>query len=162
MTATVTWAANLWHSEAVEPRLEPPKPGLLDLSAEELTSLEPREVERVIRLVDRDLDRLRQRIRPVLQTFLKKLEGESFGSLEKNQQFASDLSRLLVRLGLRLKCQSSGCGEPATLQVKRGDTVTGAFQFLHGPSSSRSTHGGRTTVPRLQLVNAPPDARRKR
>lgn len=158
-TELVVLATSAWHPNNVQPQRD--EQLSLDSSGlDEVGVLTPQDIEEAISLVDRDLDTLRDRIRPLFQEYLSKLEGSTLESFERNRRFASELSRLLVRLSLRLKCQS--CGEPATLQVKRGNTVTGAFVFAHGAVRVNTTHGGRVTIPKLKLIEAPVDSRRRK
>lgn len=155
-TSTVTFSTVSWHPRKVhqQTKRKRTKPAATDLRSHELATLTPAQANRAIAVVHRDFDDLRSWIRPMLQDYLRSLEGRSFGSLEKNQQFAKDLNGLLVRLGFRLKCQGENCGEASTLHVKKGATLTGAFCFTHGERAARASHGGRTSVPKLELILA--------
>jgi tetratricopeptide (TPR) repeat protein len=88
---------------------------------------------------------------PALQASLARLEGQDPGGLEESKAFAKKVRWLLDRLDLRLKCPY--CSQPSLLAVTKGTTVTGAFVFQHtAPGTKRTHHGGRTTLPHLQLI----------
>ena len=79
-----------------------------------------------------------------------------FESFEEKKEFTVALNHAARLLGLRFACPS--CGKPATLVCARGSTRTGAFGFGHSRALGNTTHGGRTTFPKLKLVSAPRDA----
>ncbi|MCK4659387.1 MAG: hypothetical protein KAV82_07685 [Phycisphaerae bacterium] len=94
-----------------------------------------------------------------LDAALQGFVGHSFKSLDLNRRFASELQRLLNRLGLRVRCPE--CKRPARLRcTKAGTARHGAFQFSHRIEGHNTNHRGSTHIPSLRLIPAPPDKRR--
>ncbi|MBA5868333.1 MAG: hypothetical protein GDA67_16695 [Nitrospira sp. CR1.3] len=86
----------------------------------------------------------------------------TFQSAEEKHVFASLLTQLLSRLGLRLKCQLPNCGEAAVLRGGRyGGTKHGVFQFQHPVGGKGTTHVATSGLPRLELVEMPDTSLRK-
>ena len=105
-----------------------------------------------------EINRLQRSIRKAIQGQLQKLTGQSFGSLEQNQQLVQTIHELLDSHGLRVRCNE--CGHPAILRVSpRSGIPHGVFVFDHTISGRRTFHGGGTSMPDLHLVAKP--ARRK-
>ena len=95
-----------------------------------------------------------------LESQLSPFEGHSFDDLESNQRAVRKIQQLLHRLGKRVRCGKSGCGEPAILKCIGGPRrEKGAFQFRHNQAASAVTHLGKPTLPKLEFVAAPPDPR---
>ncbi len=84
------------------------------------------------------------------QKELRMLEGESYGTLEKNQEVAKLIQATADRLGLLFACPNPECkGAPSRFRCSKGTNApNGMFTFSHG----RHTHGGRTKIPKLTLV----------
>ncbi|MGE0757648.1 MAG: hypothetical protein AB7O38_11530 [Pirellulaceae bacterium] len=105
-----------------------------------------------------EVQALQDAIRQTLQQRLSTFAGWNFGSLEKNQAFATRVHELLEQHGLRVVCPQ--CGSPAILRCQNsGNARTGVFLFDHYLETGRTFHGGPTTVPPIRLVAKP--ARRK-
>lgn len=105
-----------------------------------------------------ELHSLQISIRETLERHLSVFVGWNFGSLEKNQSFASRVHSLIDQYGLRVECAQ--CGSPAILRCQNsGNAKTGVFLFDHYLESGRTFHGGPTTIPPIKLVAKP--ARRK-
>jgi len=120
------------------------------------------EPESAFSLLGSSISRNISPVREALEVYLAALEGHKFCSFEEKRRFATSLNELLDRLGgLRVKC--SGCGEPAILRAKRaGGAKNGTFQYEHFDHGKRMTHKGASlALPRLHLVPARPDRRRK-
>jgi len=99
------------------------------------------------------------RLVPGLQRYLDQVQqeaaqlpGGNFGSFEENKSFVDALRATLRRLDVRLEC--STCHRPATLIVKLGGTTTGSFLFRHRSADLRTDHGGKTSLPPLELTTA--------
>jgi hypothetical protein len=109
--------------------------------------------------LDAMLSELLEPLKGELQELLEGLEGHSFG-LASNKSLTDAIQMLLTRLGLRVRCPR--CKAPAHIRCRATKTAKdGSFQFEH--SGGRQTnHGGGTMFPKLKLVPAPPDRRRKR
>jgi len=115
----------------------------------------PGEAEAAMSELDQELNRLQRAIRLAIQAQLAKMSGRSLGSLEQNQKLADLIHRLLDSHALRVKC--SECGHPAILRVSpRGSSASGVFVFDHTIDGRRTFHGGRGTVPNIQLTAKPP------
>ncbi len=109
--------------------------------------------------LDQELNRLQRAIRLAIQDQLRKLFGRSLGSLEQNRNLVESIHTLLDSHGLRVRC--SECGHPAILRVSpRGGSANGVFVFDHTIDGRRTFHGGRGTVPVIQLVAKPPRKKR--
>ena len=105
--------------------------------------------------LDRELNRLQRTIRLAIQAQLEPLVGQSYATLEQNQQLAETIHRLLDSHGLRVQC--SECGHPAILRVSpRAGMAEGAFVFDHTIDGRRTFHGGRAVLPEIRLVAKPP------
>ena len=118
-------------------------------------TLTENEAEAALAELDQELNRLQRAIRLAIQAKLAKLEGRSLGNLEQNRKLADSIHRLLESHGLRVKC--SECGHPAILRVSpRRGAASGVFVFDHTIERRRTFHGGRNTVPAIQLVAKPP------
>ena len=104
--------------------------------------------------LDQELNQLQRSIRLAIQAKLAKFAGQSLGSLDANQQFATRIAELLDSHGLRVRC--SECGHPAILRVSPRGNSTGAFVFDHSIDGRRTFHGGKTQMPLIQLVDKPP------
>jgi hypothetical protein len=109
--------------------------------------------------------RISQALEPIseeLQRFLVVLSGRSFDTLEENQLIARLLTALLNRLGKRLRCTKEGCERPGILTCQTGPRrQKGVFQFRHSFKGRITHHRAYTALPPLQLIEAPPDRRRK-
>jgi hypothetical protein len=117
--------------------------------------LTPNEAKAAMAELDQELNRLQRAIRLAIQAQLAKMSGRSLGSLEQNQQLAEAIHQLLDSHALRIKC--SECGHPAILRVSpRGGSANGVFVFDHTIDDRRTFHGGRGTVPIIQLIAKPP------
>jgi len=135
----------------------------VDLARESLTTQNPTVVE-LLRSYNLEFDRFRGDIRTRLQTDLDRLNSNppQFGSADEKKVFASLLTQLLNRLGLRLTCQRAGCARPAILRGGRyGDAKHGLFQFQHTVKGRRTSHCGSPALPRLELTLAPERMSRK-
>jgi hypothetical protein len=121
--------------------------------------------ESVAHILDQLNDSLEGLIRPVrdaMQQLLAALEGKSFGSLEANQAVTRRVQQLIERLGMRVACPKTGCGEPALLRcAAAGNSTHGVFQFDHSVAGKRTTHLGSSLFPPVRLVDAPTDRRRR-
>lgn len=92
------------------------------------------------------------------ETALRECLGKAvvdFETIEEKREFCARLSQVLDRLRLRARCPK--CDEPATIFCVRGTSLNGSFTYTH----RRGSHGGKTTLQGIQLVNAPEDQRRK-
>lgn len=95
-----------------------------------------------------------------VEAVLARLAGRSFGR-RGNEAIVRTLQLLLQRLGLRVRC--THCRAPAILRCRAtGNAKGGSFQFEHYLNGKQTNHGGRATFPKVRLVPAPSDRRRKR
>ena len=116
--------------------------------------LTPQEAKAAMDELNLELNRLQRAIRLAIQDQLSKVVGRSLGDLQQNHQLAESIHRLLDSHGLRVRCVE--CGHPAILRVSpRGANSTGVFVFDHTINGKRTFHGGRGTVPAIQLVAKP-------
>ena len=113
-------------------------------------------VDHLIRALHVDL------VVPALQSCLDRIQqdvaakpGGNFGSFEKNKAFVDALRATLDRLDVRLECPA--CHRPASLLLQQGTTKNGGFYFHHGTPDLRTNHGGKTSLPHLQLFSAGAD-----
>ena len=85
---------------------------------------------------------------------LEMLAGTRLDTLEDNQMIAKYLQRLLDSHGFRVRCPE--CGEPAVMRcLASGNTLSGSFVFDHVLSQGRTFHGGRSAIPKLEVVSKP-------
>jgi hypothetical protein len=127
--------------------------------SEEAPALTPEGVLERLTTIGDTLTELLKPLTAETQSLLDGLEGQSFG-LEANLRLTAAIQLLLHRLGLRVKCVK--CGEAAQIRCREtGNAKGGSFQFEH-THGKQTNHGGGTTFPKLQLVPAPADPRRKR
>ena len=135
----------------------------LDLAKESLAMRNPA-VMGLLRGYTEKVESFRERVREELQVDLDRWNqsAPTFSSAEEKLVFASLLTQLLNRLGLRLKCQRSDCGQPALLRGGRYGTPTeGLFQFQHVVNGKSTTHFASSELPRLELTLEPEPSSRK-
>lgn len=128
-----------------------------------LPQIDPRLMS-VIRHFNGVVEAFRAEQKAHLQMALDELAKEpvKFQSADEKHVFASLLTQLLSRLGLRLKCQLPNCGEAAVLRGGRyGGTKHGVFQFQHPVGGKGTTHVATSGLPRLELVEMPDTSLRK-
>lgn len=136
-----------------------------DLAVPSLEVVAPELALIAARLADRQVETARE-----VEALLLGMEGRTFGSAAEAVAFARGLRRLLTSLEQRVACtggsQDEGgtaCGRPAYLEC----TPTKAapywtLRFRHSPmDKGENAHGYFHQIPRLQLLPAPPDRRRK-
>lgn len=101
------------------------------------------------------VDDIQAQIREKIESSLRALAGQNFGSLASNQAVAKQVHLLLDSKGLRVKCPE--CGAAAILRCQNaGNSKTGAFMFDHYLDSGRTFHGGQAVFPTLEVVPKPP------
>lgn len=118
----------------------------------------PLSLETRLLRADAALQSLQSPVRAVVRQLLEEInsvppENRSLGSLEKNQDFARSLQRLVSQAGLRLCCPS--CQSPGSFVCKAGNSPDGAFAFSHGKGESKLGKrgcGGWSTIPDLKLT----------
>lgn len=119
----------------------------------------PESILQRLTAVDASLTRILEPVVTETQQVLNCLEGRSFG-LEVNIEITSAIQLLLQRLGLRVTCVK--CEQPGQIRCRATRNAKGgSFQFEHAQGKP-TNHGGGTTFPKLQLIGAPPDSRRRR
>ena len=98
-------------------------------------------------------DAHREELKRPLADYLAYLHREQpLASLEAKREFATQLSALLDRLSIRVRCT---CGEPARLRFgPSGTSKDGTFIFSHGRD-----HTTKSTIPLLTLTDPSPDRR---
>lgn len=122
----------------------------------------PAEFLRALKEVDERIAGALVEPRAQLQALCDALEGKSFKA-DDYRAVVDGLQRAMNRLGLRVECQGDGCGRPAILRHHgpvRGMT-DGYVQFEHFIESKQTHHGAYKAFPKLKLVPAPPDRRRR-
>jgi len=104
--------------------------------------------------LQRELNRLQREIRLAIQAQLRQLAGQSLESLDANRELAQTIHQMLDSHGLRVRCPH--CGHPSILRAspRRGATA-GVFVFDHTLDGRRTFHGGKTSLPEIQLVAKP-------
>lgn len=96
-----------------------------------------------------------------IQGQLATMTGRCLESLQQNRELAETIHQLLDGHGLRVKCVE--CGHPAILRVSpRPGKPNGVFVFDHTIEGRRTFHGGRSTIPTIQLVAKPPRKKTRR
>ncbi len=89
-----------------------------------------------------------------IEGHLHSLAGARMDSLLGNQMLAKSLHQMLDSHGFRIRCPE--CGEPAIMRcLAAGNSQTGSFVFDHVLSQGRTFHGGRSSVPKLEVVPKP-------
>ncbi len=100
------------------------------------------------------LDTTRRETIQKIESHLASLEGARLDSLQSNQMLAKSLQQLLDSHGFRIRCPE--CGEPAIMRcLAAGNSHTGSFVFDHVLLHGRTFHGGRSSVPKLEVVAKP-------
>ena len=100
------------------------------------------------------LDQVRLETIRKIEGHLISLSGSRMDSLQGNQMLAKSLHQLLDSHGFRIRCPE--CGEPAIMRcLAAGNSQTGSFVFDHVLSHGRTFHGGRSSVPKLEVVAKP-------
>jgi hypothetical protein len=116
-----------------------------------------------LQILDNKISEVHRPLVDELQNILDHLTGNSFGSLESNAALATNIQKLMIRLGVRIECPKVGCHQPAMLHFRMAGTAKhGSFQFQHDVAGVRTRHLSSVTLPRLKLIPAPPDPRRTR
>ncbi len=104
--------------------------------------------------ITKSLNSLRREMQRKFDEYLAALEGTRLESLAENQALAKQLQRLLDSYGFRVRCPE--CGEPAIMRcLSAGNSTTGAFVFDHYLSEGRTFHGGKSSIPKLEVVPKP-------
>jgi hypothetical protein len=89
-----------------------------------------------------------------IERHLQSIAGARLDSLQANQMLAKSLHVLLDSHGFRLRCPE--CGTPAIMRcLAAGNSQTGAFVFDHVLAHGRTFHGGKSSIPKLEVVAKP-------
>ncbi|HUY90312.1 MAG TPA: hypothetical protein VMV10_16370 [Pirellulales bacterium] len=109
------------------------------------------DVLRRLEALDAELTALQAPVVARLRALLPEVIGTSFGSQHANDAFAERLEELLTRLKLRIRCPKDGCR--ATLRCRpTKHSRHGSFSFRHYWNGRSVVHGGKTTIPPIELV----------
>jgi uncharacterized phage infection (PIP) family protein YhgE len=109
--------------------------------------------------IETELQTVQRDIANRLQAVLSGLVGYSGGSFEANQDVARRIQALFQQLNVRAKCPKSGL--PGNLRHRRaGGAKHGMFVIEVTVDGKRSVHSSSATVPSIDLVPAPADARK--
>lgn len=112
-----------------------------------------------INLLEEELRLVQQPIIQRLQQLLHEYEGYKFLQ-ENKRKFAALLQDLLMRLDKRVTCPKTQL--PGCLRVSRmGNFCQDSFQIQVKESDKRTSHFSSVSFPRIDLCDAPADARRK-
>ena len=110
--------------------------------------------------VHNELKRYQDSIARKLQAVLDELVGISFASHDEAVSTTRLVQDLMQKLGKRAKCPNTG--QPCNLrctQSGRGKFTT--FQFDRVVEGRRKVTAAPTTFPQIELIDAPPDRRRR-
>lgn len=105
------------------------------------------------------INRLQRSVRLAIEAEFAGWSGQSYGSLQANQDVARMIQQTVDGHGLRLRCPE--CGHPAILRCSsRPGVPDGVFVFDHTIAGRRTFHGGGSTLPVLRVVSKPPRQRK--
>jgi hypothetical protein len=92
-----------------------------------------------------------------LREFLAEDRGKQ--SFEENERDTKFIHKILLKTGKRLACPT--CGEPSLVRCERSTATekTTNIRFEHKAAETPS-HSGFEVLPNVQIVDAPPDARK--
>jgi hypothetical protein len=153
-------SAGDWYADA----MFPPRPDIATAVSERVRAvvseviasstkgLDPDDFQAVFSVIAAVLAGTEHTVMEELQSYLNELQerraeqgGRGFANPDRNAQFATELSGLLLRTSQRIACPS--CGEPSLPRVNTTKNQTGTFDFHH----DRTSHGGGIQMPRLRL-----------
>lgn len=110
--------------------------------------------------VRRKLKQAHAAIADELQEVLRELAGQSFPTHDEAAETTAVIQEVMQQLGLRARCPKTG--EACNLRCTQVRSRTTTFQLERNLKGKRKVTAAFTTFPDVELVDAPPDLRRKK